>query len=83
MSQGLLWVRNFEGSATDFAENIPGTNAIMRANRLPAWRCVSCELVTLRYGHEVHKHMPVSKYAEPVKPASEDEEDEGAYGNRR
>ena len=83
VSQGLLWMRHFEGSAGDFAENIPGTHAVMRANRLPAWRCVSCELVTMRYGHEVHKHMPASKHAEPVAPES-DEEDEGApQGNRR
>ncbi len=76
VSQGLLWLRNPEGRTVDFAENLPGTNAIMRANRLPAWRCLSCEIVALRYGREVHKHLPAQRYAEPVEPQDEAEDTE-------
>lgn len=80
VSQGLLWLRNAEGSAVDFAESLPGTNAIMRANRLPAWRCLSCEIVSLRYGREVHKYLPAHRYAEAVEPEKE-EGDEKQGGN--
>ncbi len=71
VSQGLLWLRNPESATVDFAENLPGTNAIMRANRLPGWRCLSCELVLLRYGRTVHKHLPIPKREEVADPATD------------
>lgn len=85
VSQGLLWMRNAEGSTLDFAENIPGTNAVMRANRLPAWRCPACELLTMRYGREVYKHMPTQHYTPPPTPTRDDEneDDANAPNNRR
>jgi len=49
VSEGLLWLRNADGPS-DFAESIPGTAALLKANRLPAWRCQRCELVTFRFG---------------------------------
>ena len=58
VSNGLLWLAHAHASTGDFAESIPGTNAIMRPNRLPAWKCPKCELLTLRYGREVHKRLP-------------------------
>ena len=51
VSEGLLWLRNADGPS-DFAESIPGTTAILKANRLPAWRCQRCELVTMRFGRD-------------------------------
>ena len=58
VSSGLLWLAHHGASTGDFAESIPGTNAIMRPNRLPAWKCTGCELLTLRFGREVHKQLP-------------------------
>lgn len=55
VSQGLNWMRRAEGPFGDFAETLPGTNAVLRANRLPAWRCTACQLVMLRYGHDVQR----------------------------
>lgn len=51
VSEGLLWLRNAEGPS-NFAEQLPGTLALLKANRLPAWRCQRCELVTLRFGRD-------------------------------
>ena len=59
VSEGLLWLRNADGPS-DFAESIPGTAAILKANRLPAWRCQRCELVTMRFGRDP-KRRPSGK----------------------
>ena len=61
VSQGLLWRRNVDGEHRDFAEAIPGTHAIMRANDLPAWRCPQCQLVTMQYGHDARKQAGRTK----------------------
>lgn len=52
VSQGMHFVRGNGRAATHFAENIPGTHAIMRSNRLFAWRCKACELVVFQYGRD-------------------------------
>ena len=55
VSQGRSWMRRAEGPLGDFAETIPGTHAVLRPNRLPAWRCPACQLVTFRFGHDVQR----------------------------
>lgn len=55
VSQGLHWMRRAEGPLGDFAETLPGTQAVLRPNRLPAWRCSGCQTITFRYGHDVLK----------------------------
>lgn len=65
--QGLHFLRNRHGRYRDFAENIPGTSAIVRPNDLAAWRCRKCELVVFAYGqrhldqqrHDAATHRPV------------------------
>jgi len=47
---GLRWLRRTRTGTTDFAESIPNTMAILRPNRLVAWRCKACELVLFHYG---------------------------------
>jgi hypothetical protein len=56
ISHGVMWLRNADSSHLPFSESVPGTHALMRANRLPAWRCPSCELLLFRFGRDVHKH---------------------------
>lgn len=73
VSEGLLWLRNAESATVEFAETLPGTNAILRANRLPAWRCVSCNVVTLQYGRNVQKHLPTGRHTVVPDPARERE----------
>lgn len=55
VSQGLHWMRRAAGPFGDFKESIPGTHAVLRANRLPAWRCAACQTITFRYGHDVQR----------------------------
>lgn len=50
VSQGMHFIRGNGSAASQFAEDLPGTHAIMRANRLLAWRCKPCEVVLFKYG---------------------------------
>ncbi len=50
-------MRRAEGPYGDFAESIPGTHAILRPNRLPAWKCNACELVLFRFGHDLARQQ--------------------------
>ncbi len=63
ISQGVLWMRNADAASVPFSESVPGTNALTRANRLPAWRCQACELMLFRFGREVHKERDRAKLA--------------------
>jgi len=49
-SMGMHFIRGDGKAASHFAENLPGTHAIMRTNRLLAWRCKACEIVLFKYG---------------------------------
>jgi hypothetical protein len=49
-SQGMHFIRGDGKAASHFAESLPGTHAIMRTNRLLAWRCKACEIVLFKYG---------------------------------
>ncbi len=71
VSEGLLWLRNAEGTTVEFAETVPGTNAIMRANRLPAWRCLACNVLTMQYGRDVQKYLPTGRHTVVPDPARE------------
>jgi len=57
VSQGMHFIRGDGRAAHHFAEDIPGTNAIMRTNRLLAWRCKACEIVLFRYGRDNAKRV--------------------------
>jgi hypothetical protein len=61
IEQGLRWVRRSD-AGQDFVEHVPGTHAVMRANRLPAWRCTRCKLITFRYGEQA------ARQPEPTRP---------------
>ncbi len=53
VDQGLHWVRGREGGTRSFAEDVPGTHAVMRPNRMEAWRCRRCKLIVFRYGESL------------------------------
>ena len=61
VSQGLLWMRRAEGPYGDFAEAIPGTHAVLRANRLPAWKCSGCQLLLFRFGHDLQRQQAIQR----------------------
>lgn len=71
VSQGLHWMRRAEGPLGDFAETLPGTHAVLRPNRLPAWRCTACQLVLMQYGHDVHKQSTHARSGPSVGPGAD------------
>ena len=51
VAHGMHWVRGRKpGGVGAFAEDVPGTHAVMRPNRLEGWRCKKCHLILFRYG---------------------------------
>jgi hypothetical protein len=56
-STGMHFIRGDGKAASQFAEDLPGTHAIMRSNRLLAWRCKACEVVLFKYGRNNAKKM--------------------------
>lgn len=65
IGQGMHWIANRD-SGHDVAEDIPGTHAIMRPNRLAAWRCKKCELILFRYGHHHINNQRISAAREAM-----------------
>lgn len=53
VSSGLSWLPWSPTATPSMAQSLPGTHAVMRPNRIPAWRCSRCELVMFRYGHKL------------------------------
>lgn len=54
---GMHFIRGDGKAASHFAEDLPGTHAIMRSNRLLAWRCKACEVVLFKYGRNNAKKV--------------------------
>ena len=51
VADGLHWVRGRKpGGGGAMAEDVPGTHAVMRPNRMTGWRCKKCHLILFRYG---------------------------------
>ncbi|MEM7682747.1 MAG: PF20097 family protein [Planctomycetota bacterium] len=57
VSQGLRFIRNHDHRNTPMAEHLPGTHAVLRSNRLPAWKCAACEAVLFRYGRKLQREL--------------------------
>ncbi|MEM9414424.1 MAG: PF20097 family protein [Planctomycetota bacterium] len=57
VSDGLHFVRGDGKASNAFAEDLPGTHAVMRSNRLLAWRCKACQMVVFKYGRDNAKHI--------------------------
>lgn len=53
VASGLNWLPWSPNATPAMAESLPGTHAVMRPNRLPAWRCRACELVLFKVGHKL------------------------------
>lgn len=53
-ADGLHWLRGRPtggaSGAGGMAEDVPGTHAVMRPNRMEGWRCKKCHLILFRYG---------------------------------
>lgn len=68
-STGMHFIRGDGKAASQFAEDLPGTHSIMRANRLLAWRCKNCEVVLFKYGRNnaktLERLLNEDKHVEP------------------
>ena len=56
-STGMHFIRGDGNASSQFAEGLPGTHAIMRSNRLLAWRCKACQVVVFKYGRNNAKKV--------------------------
>jgi len=89
VSQGMHFVKGDGKAAHHFAESLPGTHAIMRTNRLLAWRCKGCELVVFRYGRDNARRIDrlleedeLIAQQEAAQPLDNDRDDEDQSGRR-
>lgn len=70
VAHGMHWLRGRPtqgaGGAGGMAEDVPGTHAVMRPNRMEAWRCKKCHLILFRYGQswEANKKAQMRQEAE-------------------
>ncbi len=78
ISDGLHWVRGRKPSASIMAEDVPGTHAVMRPNRMEGWRCKKCKLILFRFGEswEANKKAQMQHAAEEAGAATEVESPE-------
>ncbi len=76
VSDGLHWSRGRSTAGGGMAEDVPGTHAVMRPNRMEAWRCKKCHLILFRYGQswEANKQAQMRLGAEA--PQAQDGESE-------
>ena len=82
ISRGMHFIRGDGNAAHHFAEDIPGTHAIMRNNRLIAWRCKKCGLIVFRYGRDNAKTLERMLLPEEQLEPLEHEEDTDDTGKR-
>lgn len=75
VSDGLHWSRGRATGGSGMAEDVPGTHAVMRPNRMEGWRCKKCHLILFRYGQpwETNKKAQMQHAAEEA--SVEDAED--------
>ena len=66
VSDGLHWSRGRATAGGGMAEDVPGTHAVMRPNRMEGWRCKKCHLIIFRYGQswEANKKAQMQHAAE-------------------
>jgi len=87
VSQGMHFIRGDGKAASHFAEDIPGTHAIMRTNKLPAYRCKSCELILFQYGRDtarrIERLLASDEPAQPVDIETDRDEDDTQPTRRR
>ena len=66
VADGLHWVRGRQPGGNIMAEDVPGTHAVMRPNRMEGYRCKKCKLILFRYGEswEANKKAQIQHAAE-------------------
>ncbi|WP_432797646.1 PF20097 family protein [Poriferisphaera sp. WC338] len=75
VSTGLTWVNGRKGEGHEFAENLPGTHAVMRPNHVMAWRCRKCNVITFKYGKSLEQLPTWAKEKESENKAADEIEE--------
>ncbi len=76
VSEGMHWVKGRTTGGGEFAEDVPGTHAVMRPNRMAGWRCKKCHLILFRYGESWDANKKAQMLAAAEGPAEEAAEEE-------
>ena len=77
VAHGMHWMRGRptggNAGAGAMAEDVPGTHAVMRPNRMEGWRCKKCHLILFRYGQswEANKKAQMRQETETASPATD------------
>lgn len=82
VSDGLHWLRGRPtggSGVVGMAEDVPGTHAVMRPNRMEGWRCKKCHLILFRYGQswEANKQAQMRQESEAAVGEGADDSDPG------
>ena len=80
VAEGLHWLRGRKPGGPGMAEDVPGTHAVMRPNRMEGWRCKKCHLILFRYGESWDANKQAQMRMASEQPASGEGEDAEATG---
>jgi hypothetical protein len=73
VSNGMHWVRGRKPGGGGMAEDVPGTHAVMRPNRMEGYRCKKCHLILFRYGESWDANKKAQMHAAAAEQESADE----------
>jgi len=74
VSHGMHWVKGRKpGGSGGMAEDVPGTHAVMRPNRMEAYRCKKCHLILFRYGESWDTNKKAQMRAAAAEEAGEED----------
>jgi len=74
-SEGMHWVRGRTPGGGGMAEDVPGTHAVMRPNRMEAWRCKKCHLILFHYGESWDANKKAQMLHEAQEPTTDAADD--------
>ena len=74
VSRGMHWLHG-RPSGGGMAEDVPGTHAVMRPNRMAGWRCKKCHLILFRYGESWDANKKAQMLAGAAEQGPEDTPD--------
>ena len=76
VSEGMHWVKGRTSGGGGLAEDVPGTHAVMRPNRMEACRCRKCHLILFRYGESWDTNKKAQMLAAAQEPTEEEADGE-------
>jgi len=78
VSHGMHWLKGRKPGGGGMAEDVPGTHAVMRPNRMEAYRCKKCHLILFRYGESWDNNKKAQMLAAAAEESGEAESTDGS-----